>query len=162
MEHKIYARYPLGNPRRIWRQDNFLLSTFSAQGGNMRGILETCAQAGFNTVETGAATHAQAEEAIRICEELGLDLILQDNALFGGMQKRMMDRVPLTPRDIKAICDHIRPYKRTIGYYVWDEPYIEDQLLEARRQTDMFQREDPTRIPFSVAIPSYNDKYTWE
>ena len=39
---------------------------------------------------------------------------------------------------------------------------MEDQLREARRQVDMFQREDPTRCPFTVAIPSYNDKYTWE
>ena len=29
MEHRILARYPLGNPRRSWKQDNFILSNFS-------------------------------------------------------------------------------------------------------------------------------------
>ena len=26
MQHKLLARYPIGNPRRVWRQDNFVLS----------------------------------------------------------------------------------------------------------------------------------------
>ncbi|MBQ7983129.1 MAG: hypothetical protein IJ302_06155 [Clostridia bacterium] len=162
MEHRILSRYPLGNPHRLWRQDNFILSTFSAKGENMRGILETCADAGFNLVEIGWASHEQAEEALRLCEELELNLVYQDFSLYGGMQLRHMDREPLTQADVKAVCDHVKPYKRTAGYYVWDEPYVEDQLYEARRQVDMFQCEDPDRLPFTVAIPSYNDKYTWE
>ena len=162
MEHKILSRYPLGNPHRIWRQDNFILSTFSAKGENMRGLLETCADAGFNLVEIGWASHEQAEEALRLCEGLELNLVYQDFSLYGGMQLRHMDREPLTQADVKAVCDHVKPYKRTAGYYVWDEPYVEDQLYEARRQVDMFQHEDPDRLPFTVAIPSYNDKYTWE
>jgi len=162
MEHRILSRYSLGNPHRIWRQDNFILSTFSAKGENMRGILETCADAGFNLVEIGWASHEQAEEALRLCEGLELNLVYQDFSLYGGMQLRHMDREPLTQADVKAVCDHVKPYKRTAGYYVWDEPYVEDQLYEARRQVDMFQHEDPDRLPFTVAIPSYNDKYTWE
>ena len=162
MEHKVFARYPLGNPRRVWRQDNFILSTFSAVGQNMRGILQTCADAGFNLIETGGATHEQAEEAIRICEELQLDLILQDNSLYGGMQKRQMDRAQLSASDARQICDRIRPWRHVIGYYIWDEPYGEGQLERARRETDLFQFADPTRVPFNVAIPSYNDKFTWQ
>lgn len=162
MEHKILARYPLGNPRRLWQQDNFVLSTFSAKGDNMRGILETCADAGFTMVEIGWATHEQAEEALRICEGLGLELVYQDFSLYGGMQLHKMDREPLTAANVKAVVDHVRPYKRTVGYYVWDEPFLDDQLQEARRQVDMFQREDPSRCPFTVAIPSYNGKMEWD
>ena len=40
MEHKILARYPIGNPRRTWRQDNFILSTFQCKGENMRDAME--------------------------------------------------------------------------------------------------------------------------
>lgn len=162
MEHKILARYPLGNPRRIWQQDNFVLSTFSAKGDNMRGILETCADAGYTMVEIGWASHEQAEEALRLCEELGLELVYQDFSLYGGMQLHQMDRAPLAPADIKSVCDHVKPYKRTVGYYIWDEPFKDDQLMEARRQVDMFQREDPSRCPFTVAIPSYNGIYEWK
>ena len=162
MEHKILSRYPLGNPRRMWRQDNFVLSTFSAKGENMRGILQTCADAGFTMVEIGWADHEQAEAALRLCEELQLDLVYQDFSLYGGMQIHKMDREPLSTADVKSVCDHVRPYRHTVGYYIWDEPYRDEQLAEARRQVDMFQREDPARCPFTVAIPSYNTLYTWE
>ncbi len=161
MTHKMINRYPLGNPHRVWQQDNFVLSTFSARGTNMRDTLENCADAGFNMVELGWATHEQAEEALRLCEELGLPLVFQDFTRFGGMQERHMDRKS-TPEEIKAVVDHVRPYKSCIGYYIWDEPYVDDQLAESRRVVDMFQREDPDRCPFTVAIPSYNSKYTWQ
>ncbi len=161
MTHKIINRAPLGNPHRVWRQDNFVLSTFSARGKNMRDTLENCAYAGFNLVEMGWASHEQAEEALRLCEELDLKLVFQDFTKFGGMQGRHLERKS-TPAEIKAVVDHVRPYKSCIGYYVWDEPYVDDQLAEARRVVDMFQHEDPDRCPFTVAIPSYNDLYTWK
>ena len=84
MEHRILPRYPIGNPRRIWRQDNFVLSTFSARGQNMRSVIENCADAGFNLLEMGWASHEQAEEALRLCEEIGIDLLYQDFSVFGG------------------------------------------------------------------------------
>ena len=62
MEHRILPRYPIGNPRRIWRQDNFVLSTFSARGRNMRSVIENCADAGFNLLEMGWASHEQGRK----------------------------------------------------------------------------------------------------
>jgi len=53
MEHKILARYPLGNPRRTWRQDNFILSTFQCKGENMRDAMENIAETGLNLFEMG-------------------------------------------------------------------------------------------------------------
>jgi len=160
MEHRILKRYPLGNTHRIWKQDNFILSTFSAKGENMRDVIENCKEAGFNLLELGWASHSQAEEAIRLCEELEIDLLFQDFTVHGGMQERYLDRV-FTEEDARSLMNHLRPWKHTIGVYVWDEPYVEDQLEEARRQMDMFQKEDPSCLPFVVAIPSYNVKYTW-
>lgn len=161
MEHRILTRSPLGNPHRVWQQDNFILSTFAARGENMRDALENCAAAGFNLLELGWASHEQAEEALRICEELGVSLLYQDFSLYGGMQQYHMERSSENA-EIRAVTDHVKPYKRTAGYYVWDEPYMDDQLYEARRLVDLFQRQDPDRLPFTVAIPSYNDKFTWE
>lgn len=161
MKHKILSRYPLGNTRRLWRQDNLILSTFSARSDSMRDSLEACRDAGYNLAELGWAEHGQAEEALRLCEELSLPLLYQDFSLFGGMQGRHLG-LSVTRSDVKAITDHVRPYTSCIGYYVWDEPYVEDQLREARRQVDLFQAADPARLPFTVAIPSYNDKYTWQ
>lgn len=160
MEHKILNRYPLGNPHRVWRQDNFVLSTFSAKGENMRDVLENCAEAGFTMLELGWASHEQAEEALQICEELNIDLLYQDFSVFGGMQGYHQDRGPWD--NAKAVVDHVRGYKSCVGYYIWDEPYRHEQLVEARRVVDLFQKEDPARCPFTVAIPSYNDIFTWQ
>lgn len=160
MEHRILPRYSIGNPRRIWRQDNFVLSTFSAKGSDMRSVIENCAEAGFNLLELGWATHEQAEEALRLCEEIGIDLLYQDFSVFGGMQERNLDR-KVTPETVAQVVNHLRRYRHAVGVYVWDEPYVEDQCLEARRQMDLFQREDPSLLPFTVAIPSYNTLYTW-
>lgn len=161
MEHRILKRYPIGNPRRLWQQDNFVLSTFAARGESMRDALENCADAGFNMVELGWASHEQAEEALRICEELNLPLLYQDFSVFGGMQERNLER-HIAPSVARKLAYELRPWKCVAGYYVWDEPYVEDQLIETRYQMDLFQREDPARLPFTVAIPSYNSKYTWE
>jgi len=126
----------------------------------MRDVLENCTDAGFNLLELGWATHKQAEEALRICEELDIDLLFQDFSVFGGMQAHKMDRGPWN--DAKAVADHVRPYKSCMGYYIWDEPCLDDQLAESRRLVDLFQKEDPSRCPFTVAIPSYGEHYTWE
>ena len=35
METKIIHRHPLGNPKRKWKQDNFIISTFRASEKNI-------------------------------------------------------------------------------------------------------------------------------
>lgn len=160
MQHKILKRYPLGNSKRVWRQDNFLLSTFQCQAENMRKAIENLKEAGFTMLELGWATHEQAQEAVRLCEELDISLIFQDFTRFGGMQDGNLDR-KLSRGDVRRVVDELRPWKKTVGYYVWDEPYRDRELAEARRQIDLFLTEDPTSIAFSCAIPSYNTLYTW-
>ena len=161
MEHKILSRYPLGNPRRVWRQDKFILSTFSLRAGDPRQAVRLLKEAGFNLVELGWAPHEEAEAALRAAEELDIDLLYQDFSAFGGMQENHMERgVPAAV--MKQLGDHLRPWRRCIGTYVWDEPYGEDQLREARRQADLIRHELPERLHFTVAIPSYNLKYTWQ
>lgn len=158
MEHKIYARYPLGNTRRAWKQDNFILSNFSARASDMRKCIRNCKDAGFNTVEIGWATHEQADEAVIYCEQEGLDLIFQDLSRYGGMQRyRRCETDGLT-----EVIREKRKYKRLIGYYIWDEPWKQDQLDAARVLTDECEREAPDLLPFTVAIPSYNPDDIWE
>ena len=158
MEHKIFARYPLGNKTRAWKQDNFVLSNFSARASDMRKCLRNCKDAGFNTVEIGWATHEQAEEAVIYCEQEGLDLIFQDLSRYGGMQKyRHCKEDALT-----EVIREKRAYKRLVGYYIWDEPWKDDQLEAARKLTDECEGEAPDLLPFTVAIPSYNPDDTWE
>ena len=161
MEHKILARYPLGNPRRTWRQDNFILSTFQCKGENMRDAMENIAETGLNLLEMGWCTHEQAWEAVHLAEELQIDIIFQDFSVFGGMQERNVER-SITPAIAREVANKLRPWKHVIGYYVWDEPFHDEDLKQARAQIDMLLAEDPTAIAFSCAIPSYNSLYKWE
>lgn len=161
MKTRIINRTPIGNPRRIWKQDNFVLSTFSARGEDMREVVSNCAEAGFTMLELGWATHRQAQEALAYCEQEGIDLLYQDFSEHGGMQQHHLEH-KLSLEEAKAITQKLRPWKRNVGIYVWDEPYEIDQMKETRRQMDLFQSLVPEKLYFTVAIPSYNDKYRWE
>ena len=157
MEKKILARYPLGNPRRKWKQDNYILSNFSAKGGDMRKVIRNCAAAGFNMLELGWASPEQAADAVVYCEQLGVDLIYQELKRYGGMQgNRFYEK-----NDLEGVIQDHKPWKCIKGYYIWDEPLLDDQIEEARMLTDVCEKEAPDMIPFSVAIPSYNTEYTW-
>lgn len=163
MEHKIFERCSIGNPHRPWRQDNFVLSNFSMNCDSIRDAVKLCRDAGFTMVELGWSPHDRAWEAVKLCEEYGLNLLFQDFANVGGMQERNLDRDPaVSVNDMKKLCSALAPYRRTVGLYVWDEPYVHDQLVEARRQMDMYQTFAPDKLAFVVAIPSYNTKYTWD
>jgi hypothetical protein len=158
MEHKIYARYPLGNPKRKWKQKSFLLSQFSAKAQDMRKALQTCKDAGFNLCEIAWASHEQAEEAARLCDEIGVDVLFQDMSRYGGMQENRKCEVS----DLAAVIEEKRDVRHIVGYYIWDEPYHDDEITEARRLTDLCEEIAPHLMPFSVAIPSYNPTYTWQ
>lgn len=160
MDHKIFTRHPLGNPHRHWRQDNFILSTFSARGSNMRKVIKNCVDAGFTMLELGWATHEQAFEAVQLCEEYGIDLLFQDFTLHGGMQEFISREGEL--QSMVPLANTLAPWKRTVGVYIWDEPFRPDQLAEARRQADLYEQAAPDKLPFTVAIPSYNTEYTWQ
>ena len=160
MDHKIFARHPIGNPHRHWRQDNFILSTFSARGSNMRKVIKNCVDAGFTMLELGWATHEQAFEAVQLCEEYGIDLLFQDFTLHGGMQEFISREGEL--QSMVPLANTLAPWKRTVGVYIWDEPFRPDQLAEARRQADLYEQAAPGKLPFTVAIPSYNTEYTWQ
>ena len=175
MNHKYLARHPLGNSKREWKQDKFILSTFSPtcvyynrnlQNPNAydiaRKAVKTCADAGFNLLEMGWATPEVTRAAIPMCESLGIDVIYQNMEIYGGMQERIGKEVKCDPEDIKNLVKDLSRYRHVIGYYVWDEPYMEPQLKEARRQMDMFEECDSSKLLFTVAIPSYNKVYTWK
>lgn len=158
MEHKIYQRFPLGNEKRKWKQKNFILSQFSAKAKDMRKALLHCKEAGFNLCEIAWASHEQAEEAALLSEELGIDILYQDMSRYGGMQENRKCEVS----DLATLIEEKRHLSHIVGYYIWDEPYHDDEITEARRLTDLCEEIAPHLMPFSVAIPSYNPAYTWQ
>ena len=159
MEHKILKRFPIGNPTRNWKQDNFVLSNFAARGTNMRNAIYNCAEAGFNLLELGWASHEQADEAVALCEQIGVDLIFQDFSRFGGMQCFRDDNLV---DDFDVVIEELKKWKHVAGFYIWDEPLLDDQLEASRILVDFADKHAPDRLGFTVAIPSYNLDYTWD
>ena len=158
MQHKILPRYPIGSKRRNWKQDYFILSNFSARANNMKKAIMNCKDAGFNTVELGWAESWQCDEAVQYCEEFGLDLIYQNLDRYGGMQGYRRYK----KNDLEGVINELKDKKHVIGYYIWDEPWYDDQLAETRALVDECEEKAPEKLPFSVAIPSYNTDYTWD
>ena len=126
----------------------------------MRKVIKNCVDAGFTMLELGWATHEQAFEAVQLCEEYGIDLLFQDFTLHGGMQEFISREGEL--QSMVPLANTLAPWKRTVGVYIWDEPFRPDQLAEARRQADLYEQAAPDKLPFTVAIPSYNTEYTWQ
>ena len=98
MEHKLFARHPIGNPRRKWRQDNLLLrSAPCPRGGKSlspqselthrkaRRSVKTAFDAGFDMLGTGWMESNLALDVIRTTEQCGGQLIYTDFLRFGGM-----------------------------------------------------------------------------
>ncbi|MBQ9085626.1 MAG: hypothetical protein IJY47_00400 [Clostridia bacterium] len=129
MENKLLSRYPLSNPYRSWKQDRFILSTFSPGetsgkpaydpncAAKMRNAVKTCADAGFNLLESGWVNKEQIEAALPMCERLGIDMIYQNMDLYGGMQHHHMDR-HITVDDVRKVVDLPRPYRHVVGFYI--------------------------------------------
>lgn len=177
MKHVIYNRYPIGNKRFNWKQKDFVLSTFSCcphhdkADGDVKEVAERCVkhlkEAGFNMLELGWVGHVGAWAAVDACEKYEIDLLFQDMTIMGGMKDHHLDNK--VPREVvKDLVDQLKPKKHVVGYYVWDEPYSDEQFAEARRQMDMLQEEDPEALLFTVAVPSCNgigpnrEGWSWE
>jgi len=159
METKLIKRYPLGNPDRIWRQDNFIISTFNASAKDMRLAFTNLKEAYFNLAETGWIPKERCDEAIAIAEETGLDILIQNWNYFGGFQDSR--KTEIVPEELAAYIEKTKKYRHIYGYYVWDEPFHAPDIAKAAEQTNVIEALDPSRMPFSVALPSYNLAYTY-
>lgn len=169
MERKLLARFPLGNPRRLWQQDYFIFSAFSPgqlslendceeQSLIMRRSVKTCVDAGFNLLELGWASPERGKMAVRMCEQLGIGVIYQNLKRYGGMGK---NKIFCEKNDFLGSMDEMRRWKSVVGYYLWDEPHTIEQMKTTRSMMDLCQREDPSLLPFTVALPSYSKTCLW-
>ena len=144
MKKKFLARFALCNPRRLWKQDNFVLSTFSpgllklddeSDENNeiMRRSVRTCYNAGFNLLELGWASPQRAKAAVQMCEQLGIGVIYQNLKRYGGMGSK---NVFCETNDLLGSMEQMRRWKSVIGYYIWDEPTTEEQMYVTKKMID--------------------------
>ena len=104
MKHKLLARYAVGNPRRIWKQDHFILhapspgpmiaSSLYKNGkselaySKTRRAVKTTMDAGFTMMGCLWADSKMAMDIVRTAETLGGTVLFQDLHRFGGMGNR--------------------------------------------------------------------------
>ena len=163
MENRLLMRYPLGNPHRIWRQDNFILSAFcpgrlgikeeetEEQNTKMRRAVKTCVDAGFNLLELGWASPERGMAAVWEAEKQGIGIIYQNLKRFGAMGQK---NVFCEKNDLPGAMEELGRWKSVRGFYLYDEPWYPEQMQTVRKMMDYAERVRPDLLPFTVALPS--------
>ena len=171
MKHKVLMRYPLGNPRRKWRMDNFVINVASAgpmdstlvpkddltRRKTRRGV-KTTIDAGFNLMGCLWAEPELAMDIVRTAERYGGNVLFQDIKRFGGNHRQRFGPV----NDYAGAIRDTAQWNCIKGYCLWDEPIFPEHLEETRRMVDYCEQVRPDLLPYTVANPSYHSKCSWE
>lgn len=170
MEHKLLARYPIGNPRRLWKQDNFILNVPSP--GPMsrlpksehtrrktRRAVKTSIDVGFNMMGCLWADSELAMDIVRAAETYGGNVLFQDLYRFGGMGNI---NILCKTNDYMGAIEDTKMWKCIKGYCLWDEPLLPEHLQETRRMLDYCEENCSDLLPYTVSNPDYNPVYGWE
>ena len=172
MQHKLLARKPLGNPRRVWRQDRLLLNIAGAGPMDTRLVeqsdytyrktrraVKTCVDAGFNMIGCLWADSKMAMEIVRAAEQCGGNVLFQDLRRFGGMgDKNIFCKV----NDYKGAIGDTKQWQGIKGYCMWDEAILPEHMEETHRMIDYCEQVRPGVLPYTVANPDYNRLCHWE
>lgn len=170
MQYKRLARYPIGNPRRVWRQDNFTLglaspTIMSLRPSNelstqkTRRAVKTAIDAGFDLLGCLWAHSDVAMDIVRAAEQYGGKVLFQDMLRFGGMGDK---RVFCQTNDYEGAMRDTAKWKSIAGYIMWDEPVLDAHLAETRRMIDYCERVRPDMLPYTVANPDYHRLCRWQ
>ena len=170
MEHQLLKRHPIGNPRRKWRQDNFILSIASpaplglAEPSELtrrktRRAVKTAVDVGFNVLGCLWASPTTAMDIVRAAEGLDATVLFQDLKRFGGMGHK---NIFCENNDYAGAMHDTAKWKSVKGYIMWDEPILEEHMAQTRRMIDHCERERPDILPYTVANPDYNRLCYWE
>ena len=172
MKHQLLARRPVGNPRRAWRQDNFLISVASAGPMSIaleeksehtyrktRKSVKTCVDAGFNLIGCLWADSKMSMEIVRAAERYGGNVLFQDLRRFGGMGNK---NVFTDCNDYKGVIKDTKNWSCVKGFCMWDEPILQEHLEETRRMIDYCEQVRPDLLPYTVANPDYHKLCRWQ
>ena len=144
MDHKLLARDPIGNPRRVWRQDNFTLALASPAPMTLtppsdlthvktrRGV-KTALDAGFDLLGCLWAHSEVAMDIVRAAEMYGGKVLFQDLLRFGGMGANPPH---CNTNDYEGAMRDSAKWQSVAGYIVYDEPILDADLDSTRHMID--------------------------
>lgn len=145
-----------------YQQEEFVISTFhgvpSMPNGFYNEVMFALKEVGMTHLETAFTSPEGSEMALQIAEELGLKVIVQDTSLYGGFQNQTIP--PTTEEDILKVIEKYAQYESFGGYYVWDEPFLE-QLDDVKKNMDWIQKHDPGKLRLVALLQSYSPTYWW-
>ena len=164
MEHKLFARYSIGNPNRVWKQDRFIISLASPTKMGLppksehtylktRRAVQTAIDAGFNLIGCLWADPRMAMDIVRAAEDLGVDVQFQDLQRFGGMGDK---NIFCETNDYQGALRDLAKWKCVKSFCMWDEPKLEEHLEETRRMIEYCEQYYPDMLPYTVANPEYS------
>jgi len=170
---KLLARYPLGNPRRKWKQDNFIISlvnpapmglekTGPFQCEIARHGVQTAVDAGFNFSEFLWSSPEVGMEMLRTAERLQYPIAYQDLNRLGGMGPRREKNILPEENDLEGVLRELEPWRCANAVVLYDEPQTEDQLALARKLVDRTEELYPEMLPYvcsdTISIDAVADK----
>lgn len=157
---ELKSKASLGNPNRKWQQKEIPITSFNcfASFEVMDRVAALCKEAGFTVLEFQRRDEKEIACAVEACRRHGLSYMLDDFRTFGAFQDTRM--APWTEDTLAAAVETYGKDPAFFGYYVWDEPFP-GQFPPARQVVDGLEKLDPAHIPYTVALPSYQDRYTW-
>ena len=170
MKHRLLARHPIGNPRRVWRQEHFTLGVSSPAPMTLdepselsrikarRGV-KTAIAAGFDLLGCLWTNSTIAMDIVRAAETYGGKVLFQDMTRFGGMGDK---RVFCATNDYEGVLRDTADWRSIAGYIMWDEPIRDEHLAETRRMLDYCEQVRPDLLPYTVANPDYHRLCRWE
>lgn len=168
MKTKTIYREPIGNPDRKYRQNQFIISSCMSVGAvladeqsDLRECIRQIKEVGCNLTEFIWADKEMTEKCVLACEEYGIDGVFQNWEAFGGFQARKGE-MKMNREEFDKFMEFNKKYKHFYGYYVWDEPLSDEAVDATAEQLNQIEELDPKRLPFTVAIPSYNATDTWD
>lgn len=151
-----------GDAAAPWWHSTFLISTFSAvrHGDDMPKVMAALHDLGFNALESNTPmeyraqdlTWAEHVEVLEACERHGMRYFLTDHARLTGV-------VDPNEATVLGVVEDFGGYPALGGYYLWDEPFLED-FPSVRRAAEIIRSHDGARLPMVGMLPSYG-RYRW-
>ena len=163
MKRKLFARQPIGNPDRAWKQDNFILGVSNPGPYGLdvkdersleitRRAVETSRDAGFTLLEMLWASPEVGLEILRTAERVGVKVSYQNLRRYGGMgfsKEKFHEK-----DDLAGAIRDTKQFKCIASYYVYDEPTTDEQRKVTRELIEEVERECPHLLPFTVIAAS--------
>ncbi|WP_391571781.1 S-layer homology domain-containing protein [Cohnella sp.] len=148
-------------------QDRFFLSTFRAAHwgdaldlNDYKAVIQATKEANFNLVENAIMPRGKMLQALAACEEVQIRCLAQNitNDLgFSGMGESYPT---FTEATVQSAVYELKNFATLEGYYIWDEVF-RPHFGVARQLKDYFKQQDPDRLVYSIALPSYGP-YRWD